>query len=284
MKPTRESQFLKQARKDAGLTQGFIAKKLGYGNAQIISNIERSYQRLPDHQIKDFCRITGADPEIAINAKVLDFKFRLFVATERALWVVSKKTKKVGRNTFSWCVCKCGVEKWVRSSSIFIDSFACGSCSSGKATHRASNSRLDNIWAAMKQRCYYKKSISYRLYGARGIKVCDKWKNNSSAFMEWAKENGYADNLSIDRINVNGNYEPSNCRWATIQEQNSNQRTNIRVTYKGRTMILKDWCRELGRSYDATRARIYNGDTPLQALEFEPRVDRRSLRFQRSKP
>lgn len=80
----------------------------------------------------------------------------------------------------------------------------------------------------MKSRCYNKNSVSYKYYGDKGVSICGEWLNSFSAFYNWAISNGYSDNLTIDRINPFGNYEPNNCRWATYKEQNNNQRKHYK--------------------------------------------------------
>lgn len=118
------------------------------------------------------------------------------------------------------------------------------------------HTRLYNAWCNMKSRCYNENHHRYRIYGARGIKVCDEWVNNYNNFYKWAIENGYRDNLTIDRIDVNGNYEPSNCRWTTQKEQCNNQRKNHYLTYKGKTQSMSKWADEIGIKYTTLRARI----------------------------
>lgn len=90
--------------------------------------------------------------------------------------------------------------------------------------HGMWSSRLHTIWSSMKSRCYNEKSRSYKYYGGRGITICDKWLHDFQVFFDWAMANGYKDNLSIDRIDPNGNYCPDNCRWITMAEQQRNKR------------------------------------------------------------
>lgn len=130
------------------------------------------------------------------------------------------------------------------------------------------HSRLNRIFRNMKNRCYNPKDSHYKFYGAKGIIVCNEWnnreivteENNSTkgylAFKEWALENGYKDNLTIDRIDVNKNYSPANCRWITIKEQNNNKTNNHYITYKGETKTLRQWCDTLNLNYWRVKSRL----------------------------
>lgn len=133
------------------------------------------------------------------------------------------------------CKCDCG-KITVKTGKLLLNGH-CKSCGCGEyenrvnniTSHRLSNTRLYTIWQGMKQRCYYPKHKDYHNYGGRGIKICKAWLNDFVNFYKWAVDNGYREDLTIDRIDVDGDYTPDNCRWATWREQRLNQRPRKRV-------------------------------------------------------
>lgn len=127
-----------------------------------------------------------------------------------------------------------------------------------RVRHGMYGTRIYGIWAAMKARCGNPNYTEYELYGGRGVKVCEEWIDFMN-FHEWAKISGYSDDLSIDRINNDGNYEPSNCKWSTPKEQANNRRSNRMISYKGKTMNLKEWASALGMGYRSLHKRINKG-------------------------
>ena len=129
------------------------------------------------------------------------------------------------------------------------------------------NKRLHKIWESMRERCSYDKHPHYKSYGGRGIKVCDGW-SDYIPFAKWAFRNGYAENLTIDRIDVNGNYEPSNCRWITMADQLSNKRTNHYVWVDGERMTVSQCSRKykIPKStvrYRADKGKDVRGNEPI---------------------
>ena len=108
-------------------------------------------------------------------------------------------------------------------------------------------------------RCYNPNHMHFKRYGMRGITVCEEWKNNFQAFYDWAMSNGYRDDLTIDRIDNNGNYCPENCRWATMKEQCNNTRSNTLITYNGKTQTMAQWAKEIGMPYHKLVVRIARG-------------------------
>ena len=109
--------------------------------------------------------------------------------------------------------------------------------------------RLYTIWINLKTRCYNVNTPGYKDYGNRGVRVCDEWINSFETFLKWALSNGYDENLTIDRIDYNGNYEPKNCRWISKGEQNRNKRNNVNFIYKGKKYCMREISRLIGVNY-----------------------------------
>lgn len=118
----------------------------------------------------------------------------------------------------------------------------------------------------MKTRCTNVNDPHFERYGGRGIVICDEWKNYFEAFYDWSMSNGYTEDLTIDRIDNNGNYCPSNCRWVTVKEQNQNKRNVILITYNGETHNVTEWAQILHLGHDTIRQRYHKGWTPEQCL------------------
>lgn len=172
------------------------------------------------------------------------------------------------RKTYWVCRCDCGTIKTARSDGLIsgrIKSCGCLKKEQDKINlvrngHNLSGTRLYSIWQGIKARCNNIHSLCYSRYGGRGISVCEEWNNNFISFYEWAIKNGYSDELTIDRIDNNGNYEPNNCKWSTNQEQCNNRRSNIKITIGNATKTLKQWCDIFELDYSAIYARYSRND------------------------
>lgn len=139
------------------------------------------------------------------------------------------------------------------------------------------SSRLYTIWNGMKGRCYVKTQGEYKHYGAKGIKVCDEWRFDFMAFYNWSINNGYAEHLSLDRIDYCGNYEPNNCRWVTNLQQGNNRSNNVNLTNNGETHTISEWSRIIGIKKGALQYRRYIGmsdekilTTPIRKSNTKP--------------
>lgn len=161
------------------------------------------------------------------------------------------------------CECDCGNFTVVDGASLKNGHTKSCGCLQGEhhmdSCHNVGRTRLYRIWQDMRQRCSNPNNNGFQDYGGRGITVCDEWNNSYIAFKEWATSNGYADDLSIDRIDVNGAYEPSNCRWSTFVEQANNTRTNRSVTYNNETLTLAQWRKRLGFKRGVLEYRLNSG-------------------------
>ena len=125
-----------------------------------------------------------------------------------------------------------------------------------RKSHGKQPARLYRIWSNMKNRCTNPNADNYSFYGGRGIKVCDEWRDDFIPFRDWAMANGYAVNLTLDRIDNDGNYEPSNCRWETHLHQCNNTRRNHLITFRGETHTIAEWSRIVGMNVDTLERRI----------------------------
>ncbi len=167
------------------------------------------------------------------------------------------------------CLCDCGNQVQVQYKSLLYgNTKSCGCIKTELLTERNKNqlashhlygTRLYSIWDTMRARCIRLSSKDYKNYGARGIIVCEEWRNHFESFYHWAIQQGYEDHLTLDRIDVNGNYEPANCRWATIKEQANNTRVNRRITINCETKTIAEWAALAGISPKALRYRIESG-------------------------
>lgn len=183
-------------------------------------------------------------------------------------------------NQVTWkCRCDCGNEVIVKGNALKSgNTKSCGcykleqirKSETKHSIHGLKHTRMYNIWHGMKARCYNPNNKDYCNYGARGIVMCDEWKNDFQAFYDWAMANGYSDNLTIDRINNDRNYEPSNCEWVTTHKQNQNKRNNIYLTFNGKTQLLSRWAEETGISVGVLSRRIINGWSVEDALTIKP--------------
>ena len=168
-----------------------------------------------------------------------------------------------GYYTYWLCKCDCGNEKYVCSSNLKNGSTQSCGCSRFRKKHGESTldkrTRLYNIWGNMIARCYAQNASGFERYGGVGITVCDEWRNSYEAFATWAREHGYSEDLTLDRINGKGNYEPSNCRWVTRVEQQNNRKNNHVVIYQGKEYTVAQLARHLNINYSTLNVRLHRG-------------------------
>lgn len=168
------------------------------------------------------------------------------------LTVIKEYDQRIQRKRAWICKCDCGntyIAIGTRLTHGNVHSCGClryKKAAESLTTHGKSHTRLYRIWTNMRNRCNLPTSTEYKRYGARGITVCDEWSDSFQTFYDWAMANGYRDDLTIDRIDVNGPYSPKNCRWATAHEQGRNTRRNRLLSFNGETHCITDWANITG--------------------------------------
>lgn len=184
-------------------------------------------------------------------------------------WTVLSFAEKRKTQYYYNCECECGIKKIVSGTRLVTGgSKSCGCYRFRKGqnmTHGLRNHPLYGIWRGIKTRCLNPKSAHWSDYGGRGIKICDRW---NDSFVNFYNDmiNGYEKGLHIGRIDNNGNYEPSNCRWETPMQNSNNKRSNVYVTHDGRTHTPAEWARELFVKANTIQNRIRKGRKDYEAL------------------
>lgn len=164
------------------------------------------------------------------------------------------------------CICDCGKESVVCASRLLRGTTKSCGClgpllsSKRSATKEGfSKTKLHRIYTGMKTRCCNSNSKDYPRYGGRGISICQEWLDDSLKFRDWALSNGYKDDLTIDRIDVNKGYSPDNCRWVSAKKQANNRRNCLFITFEGKTMSASEWCELKGWDRHVIPARLKKG-------------------------
>ena len=179
------------------------------------------------------------------------------------------------KNGIYWlCKCECGNETWVESSNLGSGSVKSCGCALNHVNqvHGMSHTRIHSIWSKMMDRCHNPNSNQYKWYGAEGKTVCDEWHGTDGfiRFYEWALANGYTDDLTIERKDVNRGYSPDNCCWIPHNQQTWNTRVSKRLTVNGETLSVP----QLSQKYGVSKANIHNridlGWSPEEIVELVP--------------
>lgn len=219
----------------------------------------------------------GTDRANAIYCRYNTARCR--IGQQYGRWTIVRWSHRAPGAGDHWvCRCECGTEKTVRAANIVRgQSRSCGCYSRevrsvGHPRHGKSRTRVYKKWASMISRCKSPANPSYRHYGGRGICVCDRWLSFENF---WADMGEPGPGQSLDRIDVDGNYEPSNCRWASIRTQNNNKNTNRFLSCDGKTMTVAEWARHTGIRYGTLVERL-RAEWPIdQALKTSVRKVRR---------
>lgn len=200
------------------------------------------------------------------------------------LTVISRADNSANGKTMWNCICDCGKKTIVSATNLRTGAVkSCGcmrkeTIAKSNYKHGQRRTRLYNIWAKMRYRCEKEYDSAYKYYGGRGIKVCKEWSTSFETFQKWALSNGYSENLTIERIDVNGNYCPQNCKWIELSQQANNRRNNILIEYNGKVQSLMKWCKELNLNYYLIRDRIKKGHMSFEQAISAPLQENKSHR------
>lgn len=187
------------------------------------------------------------------------------------LTVLKRDYSHPSRRAHWLCKCDCGNVRSMSRDALKKPAQSCGCLRDKDAakrvaknhTHKETETRLYKTWQRMKHRCSNKNHKFYEYYGGSGIKVCDEWLHDFVPFRNWAYANGYKEGLTIERLDVNKDYKPSNCKWIPLKEQANNRRSTVWVEYNGKRQNLKQWSEELGIKYGTLQQRHWRyGDVP----------------------
>lgn len=183
------------------------------------------------------------------------------------LVVVDSNSTIINNQYHYLCKCLlCGKEKYIQKNALTTYKVKSCGCLRYKYGEKV-NRRLNKIYSHMKDRCYNTKCNSYSRYGKKGVTICKEWLNDRTTFFKWSFENGYNDNLSIDRIDGTKGYSPDNCRWATPKQQARNLCTNRAITIDGKTKLLCEWAEEYHLYSSTILRRLKHGKTGKDLLE-----------------
>lgn len=193
---------------------------------------------------------------------------------------VFERAENKGKQTAWLCKCDCGKIVAVMGWNLRTgNTKSCGCWRDEKVPqvnkelntrHGESHTKLHKAWCNMRYRCFNAKCKFYDIYGGRGITICDEW-SNYEAFRDWSLANGFAEGLSLDRIDVNGDYCPENCRWVSEKVQQNNKRDNNYLTFNGATHTIQEWADITGIGWSTIKERLKNGWTVDEALTRKPR-------------
>lgn len=172
--------------------------------------------------------------------------------------VVCEEAGRTAKKNVLWlCRCDCGATAVVSSTNLVQGhTRSCGCIHRAQnVQHGMTNSKLYGVWTNVKTRCSNPKNRAYPHYGGRGITLCQEWQD-FSAFSRWALENGYAEGLTLDRVDVDGPYSPENCRWVNMKTQQNNRRNNHYIEFAGQKKTLSEWAEQTGIGSATLRTRL----------------------------